>query len=86
MYVLLPCESVVAAAVPNCSFPFRENFFKDAGEVVDVRFATDHEGNFKGFGHVEFSTAEAALKVWTSIYIYVCFCIYDHISDLTRQL
>ena len=41
----------------------RNNFFKDAGEVVDVRFATDAEGNFKGFGHVEFATAEAAQKV-----------------------
>ncbi|NMR87051.1 hypothetical protein HKB06_14790 [Vibrio parahaemolyticus] len=37
-----------------------EDFFKDAGEVVDVRFATDDTGKFKGFGHVEFATAEAA--------------------------
>ncbi|EOX99141.1 Nucleolin like 2 isoform 4, partial [Theobroma cacao] len=39
-----------------------KNFFKDAGEIVDIRFATDAEGNFKGFGHVEFATAEAAQK------------------------
>ncbi|CAH2036195.1 unnamed protein product [Thlaspi arvense] len=40
-----------------------ENFFKEAGEVVDVRFATDREdGRFKGYGHVEFATAEAAQK------------------------
>ncbi|KAM7265355.1 hypothetical protein ACFE04_003038 [Oxalis oulophora] len=39
-----------------------EKFFKSAGEVVDVRFAQDPEGNFKGFGHVEFATAEAAQK------------------------
>jgi len=41
----------------------RENFFQDCGEVVDVRLATDPEGNFKGFGHVEFATVEAAQKV-----------------------
>ncbi|KAB1206156.1 Nucleolin 2 [Morella rubra] len=39
-----------------------ENFFKDAGEVADVRFASDPDGRFKGFGHVEFATAEAAQK------------------------
>ncbi|MCF6814737.1 hypothetical protein L3H39_11005, partial [Corynebacterium sp. MC-16] len=39
-----------------------EGFFKDAGEVVDVRFATDDTGKFKGFGHVEFATAAAAQK------------------------
>ena len=41
----------------------RENFFKDCGEVVDVRLATDDTGRFKGFGHVEFATAEAAQNV-----------------------
>lgn len=41
----------------------RENFFKDAGEIVDVRFASDADGRFKGFGHVEFATVEAAQKV-----------------------
>ena len=40
-----------------------DDFFKDAGEVVDVRFASDPDGRFKGFGHVEFATAEAAQKV-----------------------
>lgn len=39
-----------------------ENFFKGAGEIVDVRFSSDREGVFKGFGHVEFATAEAAQK------------------------
>ena len=43
---------------------YRENFFKDVGEIVDVRFAVNHEDNrFKGFGHVEFATAEEAKKV-----------------------
>ncbi|KAF7827421.1 nucleolin 2 isoform X2 [Senna tora] len=37
-----------------------EYFFKDCGEVVDVRLATDENGTFKGFGHIEFATAEAA--------------------------
>lgn len=42
---------------------FREDIFKDCGEVVDVRFNTDREGRFRGFGYVEFGTAEAAKKV-----------------------
>jgi hypothetical protein len=42
---------------------FRENLFKDCGEIVDVRLHTDREGNFKGYGHVQFATAEAAQKV-----------------------
>jgi len=42
---------------------FREDIFKDCGEVVDVRFNVDREGRFRGFGYVEFRTAEAAKKV-----------------------
>lgn len=37
-----------------------EHFFQD---VVDVRLAVDDEGRFKGFGHVEFATPEAAQTV-----------------------
>ncbi|XP_077253763.1 uncharacterized protein LOC143892783 isoform X2 [Tasmannia lanceolata] len=37
-----------------------EEFFKDAGEVV--RFASNKEGCFKGFRHVEFATPEEAQK------------------------
>ncbi|RZB94304.1 Nucleolin 2 isoform G [Glycine soja] len=37
-----------------------ENLFKECGEIVDVRLHTDAEGRFRGFGHVEFATAEAA--------------------------
>ncbi|MBA0549659.1 hypothetical protein Golob_020678, partial [Gossypium lobatum] len=52
--------------VGNLSFQIEDadvrNFFKDAGEVVEVRFSSDAEGNFKGYGHVEFATAEAAQK------------------------
>lgn len=32
-----------------------------------MRFATHEDGSFKGFGHVEFVTAEAAHKVVFSI-------------------
>ncbi|KAK1277369.1 Nucleolin 2 [Acorus gramineus] len=39
-----------------------EEFFKECGEVVDVRLSFDHEGNFKGYGHVEFATEEVAAK------------------------
>ncbi|XP_031111264.1 nucleolin 1-like isoform X3 [Ipomoea triloba] len=39
-----------------------ENFFKDCGEVKDVRFASHRDGMFKGYGHVEFTTSEAAAK------------------------
>jgi nucleolin len=42
---------------------FRENFFQECGEVVDVRLANDEDGRFKGFGHIEFATAEAARSV-----------------------
>ncbi|KAL9229947.1 hypothetical protein vseg_005356 [Gypsophila vaccaria] len=52
--------------VGNLSFKVEEadvrDFFKDAGEIVDVRFASNSEGLFRGFGHVEFATAEAAQK------------------------
>ncbi|XP_028766987.1 nucleolin 1 isoform X6 [Neltuma alba] len=37
-----------------------ENLFKDCGEIIDIRLATDREGRFKGFGHIEFATYEAA--------------------------
>ncbi|XP_058106058.1 nucleolin 1-like isoform X2 [Magnolia sinica] len=40
-----------------------EEFFKGAGEVVDARFASNEEGVFKGFGHVEFATEAAAHKI-----------------------
>ncbi|XP_058110970.1 nucleolin 1-like [Magnolia sinica] len=41
----------------------REEFFKGAGEVVDARFASNEEGVFKGFDHVEFATEAAAHKI-----------------------
>ncbi|KAK8471639.1 hypothetical protein PHAVU_003G282900 [Phaseolus vulgaris] len=39
-----------------------EFFFKECGEIIDVRLHRDNEGRLKGFGHIEFATAEAALK------------------------
>ncbi|KAM0960935.1 hypothetical protein ACFX13_020699 [Malus domestica] len=61
-----PVTSSKTLFVGNLNFRIEEhdvrNFFKDAGEVVDVRFASDPEGKFKGFGHVEFATAEEAKK------------------------
>lgn len=47
----------------NIVYLNREDFFKDVGEVADVRFAVDGDGNFRGFGHVEFSTIEVAQEV-----------------------
>ncbi|KAL6543945.1 hypothetical protein OROGR_010442 [Orobanche gracilis] len=52
--------------VGNLSFSVEradvENFLKPAGEVVDVRLAFGSDESFKGFGHVDFATAEAADK------------------------
>lgn len=42
---------------------FRAEFFKETGEVVEVRLSAGEDGSFKGFGHVEFATVEAAKKV-----------------------
>ncbi|KAG2305049.1 hypothetical protein Bca52824_033700 [Brassica carinata] len=40
-----------------------EEFFKEAGQVVDVRFAmSKDDGRFRGFGHVEFASAGEAQK------------------------
>jgi nucleolin len=39
-----------------------KQFFEEAGEVVDVRLSTFEDGSMKGYGHVEFATAEAAQK------------------------
>ncbi|VFQ79741.1 unnamed protein product [Cuscuta campestris] len=39
-----------------------EDFFKDVGEIKEVCFASSDDGTFKGYGHVEFTTCEAATK------------------------
>ncbi|XP_047972981.1 nucleolin 1-like isoform X2 [Salvia hispanica] len=52
--------------VGNLSFSVEqedlENFFKAAGEVVHIRFAMNSDETFKGYGYVEFASAEAAEK------------------------
>lgn len=48
---------------------FREDIFKDCGEVVDIQFKTDCEGRFRGFGFVKFETVEAAQKVSLCPYV-----------------
>lgn len=43
-------------------------FFKSAGEVVDVRLSHDKEdGSFRGYGHVEFATVEGAQKAYDEL-------------------
>ena len=53
---------------------YSEEFFKEAGQVVDVRFGRTNDGDdrFLGFGVVEFATAGEALKV---IVFFFCFCL-----------
>ncbi|KAL8535705.1 hypothetical protein ACS0TY_011365 [Phlomoides rotata] len=52
--------------VGNLSFAVQqkdvEHFFKAAGEVVNIRFVMNSDGTFRGFGYVEFASAEAAEK------------------------
>lgn len=63
-YLLLTILAFFTYLTSNMVFLLcRENFFKDCGEVVEVRLASNDEGLFKGFGHVEFATVEAAQKV-----------------------
>ena len=47
-----------------------EEFFKEAGQVVDVRFGMSKDGDdrFLGFGIVEFATAREAQKVVIASY------------------
>jgi RNA recognition motif-containing protein len=52
------------------SSPASKQFFEEAGEVVDVRLSTFEDGSFKGYGHVEFATAEAAQKVNNQLTIF----------------
>lgn len=63
-YNLLPLTSIFHVL-------YRKQFFEEAGEVVDVRLSTFEDGSFKGYGHVEFATAEAAQKVNNSTYYFV---------------
>lgn len=60
-------------------------FFKEAGEVVDVRLNYFDDGNFKGFGHVEFASEEIAKKVsgrQTIIHVHTCFLKESHVNKM----
>ncbi|KAI3889700.1 hypothetical protein MKX03_007722 [Papaver bracteatum] len=52
--------------VGNLSFSLEqedlEEFFKDAGQIVNVQFATHGDGRFKGHAIVEFATEESVQK------------------------
>ncbi|XP_044396467.1 nucleolin 2 isoform X3 [Triticum aestivum] len=54
--------------VANLSYSVKneqvKQFFEEAGEVIDIRFATSDDGSFKGSTHVEFATTEAAEKAY----------------------
>lgn len=41
-------------------YSISHEFFKDAGAVADIRIAQDETGRSRGFGHVEFETADGA--------------------------
>lgn len=60
---------IILCTVFLISILSREFLFKNCGEIVDIRLHTDHNGRFKGHGHVEFATTEAAQKV---SYIILC--------------
>ena len=51
----------------NIEYDQVKQFFAQIGEVVDVRLATHEDGHPKGFGHVEFATAEDAQKALDSL-------------------
>ncbi|KAK8971313.1 Nucleolin 2 [Platanthera guangdongensis] len=57
--------------VGNLSYDITDDdifeFFKEAAEVADVRLSRNEEGEFKGYGHVEFATAEEAQKAMNTL-------------------
>ena len=60
-------DGCICVFVGNLSYDIDEEqmktAFKDCGEVTNIRWGMDREtGDFKGFGHVEFSTTEATDK------------------------
>ncbi len=81
MYLALPIcgflENLLAFLPPNvflvhfCTVIFSSSeFFKDVGEITDVRLAKDENGRSKGYGHIEFVSEEEAQQVvcsYTSI-------------------
>lgn len=81
VYLALPIcdflENLLAFLPPNvflvhfCTVVFSSSeFFKDVGEITDVRLAKDENGRSKGYGHIEFVSEEEAQQVvcsYTSI-------------------
>ncbi|KAJ1427641.1 RNA-binding domain superfamily [Sesbania bispinosa] len=57
-----------------------ENFFKDCGEIVDIRLHTNHEGWFDGFGHVEFATVEAAQKFMVVSKMFIALTLESNVG------
>ena len=60
-------DGCICVFVGNLSYDIDEaavkEAFKSCGEVTNVRWGMDREtGDFKGFGHIEFSTTEATDK------------------------
>jgi hypothetical protein len=61
----------------------RKQFFADIAEVVDVRLGVHEDGHPKGFGHVEFATAEGAEKVNVSVLVFTfSFCEVNNVYSL----
>jgi hypothetical protein len=71
VYLALPIcdflENLLAFLPPNvflvhfCTVVFSSSeFFKDVGEITDVRLAKDENGRSKGYGHIEFVSEEEA--------------------------
>lgn len=54
---------------------YSEEFFKEAGQVVDVRLGITEYGRFLGVGEVEFATAREAQKVLIVSFFF--FFAYD---------
>lgn len=44
-----------------------KGFFSSCGQVTDARIAKDAEGNSRGFGHVEFTNADAVKKAMLKV-------------------
>ena len=46
----------------NCTENDLKNFFKDCGQIADIRLAKKENGKLKGFAHVDFENKESMDK------------------------